>query len=123
MPQSALSGELFRSLEKVLGFAFSDSHHLEIALTHSSYAKEHKHAYSNERLEFLGDSIFNMIIAHYLYQKFPQADEGKLSKLKSMLVAKKSLLELDGFLDLQKHLLVGNHESHFEESASREQEN
>lgn len=111
MPVEPDKGEPLRSLQKGLGVTFKEPHNLKLALMHSSYAKEHEQPFSNERLEFLGDSVFNLIVATYLYQKFPNADEGKLSKLKSMLVAKKSLLELAQFLDLDRYILVGSNES------------
>lgn len=95
------------SLAERLEHRFKDPKHLELALMHSSYAKEKKLSVSNERLEFLGDSVFNMVTVSYLYQKFPKADEGKLSKLKSMLVSKKSLLEFGYFLELENHVLMG----------------
>jgi len=111
-------------LSKVLNHTFGDEKSLEHALIHSSYAKEKKLSISNERLEFLGDSVFNLIVATYLYRKFPKADEGKLSKLKSMLVSKKSLLEFGQFLELEKFVLLGISESKgARQMFSREKEN
>ncbi|MBI2069969.1 MAG: ribonuclease III [Elusimicrobia bacterium] len=98
-------------LERALGYAFKDKQLLELALTHSSFGSEHNLGVSNERLEFLGDSVFNMLVAEYLYGKFADADEGKLSKLKSMLVAKKSLLELAQHLNLEAYVRVSSKET------------
>lgn len=125
MPHATGAGESLRSLQKDLGVVFSEPKNLELALMHSSYAKEQGQPFSNERLEFLGDSVFNLVVATYLYQKFPNADEGKLSKLKSMLVAKKSLLEFAHFLSLEKYILVGHEPEETEEPvpSSRERDN
>ncbi|MBI4369409.1 MAG: ribonuclease III [Elusimicrobia bacterium] len=98
------------SLEESLSYQFKNQKLLELALTHSSYSSDNALRGSNERLEFLGDSVFNLLIAEYLYGKFAEADEGKLSKLKSMLVAKKSLLELAQYLDLERCIMVGSKE-------------
>ncbi|MEK6543590.1 MAG: ribonuclease III [Elusimicrobiota bacterium] len=117
-----ISDEKERDLEKLIGYKFQDASLLETALSHSSYSKERTTSDSNERLEFLGDSVFNMIIASYLYEKFPNANEGKLSKIKSMLVSKKSLLELAKMLNLEDYLMVGNADS-AGALASREKEN
>ncbi|MBI4064323.1 MAG: ribonuclease III [Elusimicrobia bacterium] len=116
--------EDIRILQKVLGRVFKNPDLLDLALTHSSYSSDRKDPNSNERLEFLGDSVFNMLIAEYLYTKFSRADEGKLSKLKSMLVAKKSLLELAEYLNLEKYLKIGSNETReIRDSMAREHEN
>lgn len=97
----------FEELEQLLGYTFTDKKLLELALRHSSSAVEDSAGISNERLEFLGDSVFNLLVAGYLYEKFPKADEGKLSKLKSMLVSRKSLLELAQMVSLSEFIRVG----------------
>ena len=79
-------------LEKILGVKFKDAALLEEALTHKSYAMEcGGHIAFNERLEFLGDSVLSAAVAHYLFHKYPDVDEGRLSQLKSMLVSRPSL--------------------------------
>jgi len=79
-------------LEKILGVKFKNTALLEEALTHKSYAMEQGGRLAfNERLEFLGDSILSAAVAHYLFDKFPDVDEGRLSQLKSMLVSRPSL--------------------------------
>src|SRR5882672_1326597 len=79
-------------LEKILGVKFKNTALLEEALTHKSYAMEKGgHLAFNERLEFLGDSILSAAVAHYLFEKYPDVDEGRLSQLKSMLVSRPSL--------------------------------
>ncbi len=89
MPRSALGAA---KLETILGVKFKNTALLEEALTHKSYAMEQggRMAY-NERLEILGDSVLSAAVAHYLFSKFPDVDEGRLSQLKSMLVSRPSL--------------------------------
>jgi ribonuclease III len=81
-----------QKLERIIGIRFKNTALLEEALTHKSYAMEAggKVAF-NERLEFLGDSILSAAVAHYLFNRYPDVDEGKLSQLKSMLVSRPSL--------------------------------
>ena len=79
-------------LEKILGVKFKNAALLEESLTHKSYAMEQGGQLAfNERLEFLGDSVLSAAVAHYLFEKYPDADEGRLSQLKSMLVSRPSL--------------------------------
>jgi ribonuclease-3 len=79
-------------LEKILGVKFKNTALLEEALTHKSYAMEQGARVAfNERLEFLGDSVLSAAVAHYLFEKYPDVDEGRLSQLKSMLVSRPSL--------------------------------
>src|SRR5262245_39825254 len=79
-------------LEKLLGVRFKNTALLAEALTHKSYAMENGGRVAfNERLEFLGDSVLSAAVAHYLFEKYPDVDEGRLSQLKSMLVSRPSL--------------------------------
>ena len=80
------------TLEKKIKIKFADKKLVEEALTHKSYAMENGGLPFNERLEFLGDSILNTAVTAYLFRRFPKEDEGKLSKLKSQLVARQSLV-------------------------------
>jgi ribonuclease III len=81
-----------QKLERILGVRFKNTALLEEALTHKSYAMEAGGRVPfNERLEFLGDSILSAAVAHYLFNRYPDVDEGKLSQLKSMLVSRPSL--------------------------------
>jgi ribonuclease-3 len=81
-----------QKLERILGVRFKNTALLEEALTHKSYAMEAGGKVPfNERLEFLGDSILSAVVAHYLFNKYPDVDEGRLSQLKSMLVSRPSL--------------------------------
>src|SRR5258706_15780142 len=79
-------------LEKILGVKFKNTALLEEALTHKSFAMEQGGRMAfNERLEFLGDSLLSAAEAPYLFERYPDVDEGRLSQLKSMLVCPPSL--------------------------------
>lgn len=93
--------ELCRQLE----YDFSDRELLRLALTHRSAGRQ-----NNERLEYLGDAILGFVIGESLYQRFPDADEGQLSRLRASLVRKETLAELAGQLDLGPHLRLGEGE-------------
>lgn len=92
-------------LSKKLGLKFVDELLMESALTHRSAASA-----NNERLEFLGDSVLGFVIAETLYEKFPTADEGVLSRLRSNLVNQESLAELARSVDLGDFLIMGSGE-------------
>lgn len=89
-------------LEAILGYDFSDSELLAVALTHRSAAGR-----NYERLEFLGDAVLGFAIAAALFKARPQAAEGDLSRLRASLVRKNSLAEIAQSLDLGRHLHLG----------------
>ncbi|MEP5568376.1 MAG: ribonuclease III [Halioglobus sp.] len=89
-------------LQRALGYHFADSSLLQLALTHRSVGGR-----NNERLEFLGDSIVNHIVAEALYAKFPDAREGDMSRMRASLVKGDTLAEVAKELDLGEHLLLG----------------
>ncbi len=100
-----------KALESNLGYTFKDIKLLENALTHSSYANEVRHGItSNERLEFLGDSVLSIIVAEYLYNKFKDIPEGELTKLRASLVCEKSLCVFSRELEIGKFLRLGKGE-------------
>lgn len=100
------------TLEQKLGYSFRNRALLENALTHSSYANENKSPMgSNERLEFLGDSILGMVTADYLYRKHATAPEGDLTKIRAALVCEESLAEVAEQLDLGSYLQLGRGEA------------
>ena len=92
-------------LSQRLGYTFNDESLVTLALTHRS-----KGGTNNERLEFLGDSILNFVIAEDLYQRFPQAREGKLSRLRARMVKGKTLAEVARDFELGDFLLLGSGE-------------
>ena len=99
-------------LEQRLGYTFQDRSYLENALTHSSYANENKGKSlgSNERLEFLGDSVLGMVVADYLYRNHPDMPEGELTRTRAALVCEESLVEVARKLELGSYLQLGKGE-------------
>lgn len=99
------------NLETKLGYSFRVRKLLENALTHSSYANEnHSPGGSNERLEFLGDSILGMVTADHLYKEHPDLPEGDLTRTRAALVCEESLVEVADRLDLGSYLRLGKGE-------------
>ena len=100
------------ALEEKLRYTFRDKSLLENALRHSSYANESKdpRITSNERLEFLGDSVLGFVTAKHLYQNFPQLPEGKMTKLRAELVCEHALHAVAVELDLGSYIRLGKGE-------------
>lgn len=92
-------------LQKTIGYQFNELSLLKQALTHRS-----AHHHHNERLEFLGDAVLGSVIATALYQQFPKADEGQLSRLRAFLVKEKALSEIANQLNLSQFLTLGSGE-------------
>ena len=101
-----------KNLEAKLGYSFQNRQLLEHALTHSSYANEHKGEglTSNERLEFLGDSVLGMVVADHLYRTHPNMPEGELTRTRAALVCEGSLHEVARGLGLGTYLRLGKGE-------------
>lgn len=98
--------------EKLLGYEFMDKSLLNQAFIHSSYANENEKFknYFNERLEFLGDAVLELVFTEILYKNFSHKDEGYLTKLRSKLVCEKSFSCIADELHLSKYLLLGKGE-------------
>ena len=101
---------MHREVEELLGCRFRRPELLREALTHKSHAFEKGAGRHNERLEFLGDSILAAAVAHRLFEAYPDADEGRLSKMKAALVSRASLTRWASRLGLGKHLFLGSGE-------------
>ncbi|MBQ2224313.1 MAG: ribonuclease III [Oscillospiraceae bacterium] len=101
-----------QALEEKLNYHFHNVALLQEALRHSSYANEHRGAniFSNERLEFLGDSVLGFVTAEYLFAKHPTAPEGELTRIRALLVCEDSLHEVAKRLELGQYLLLGHGE-------------
>ncbi len=106
-------------LEQALHYQFKDREVLRLALSHKSHANEGRKKgvtkedfvrLHNERLEFLGDSVLGLVISDFLSDRFPTADEGKLSKMRSALVKEETLANLARALKLGEHLMLGKGE-------------
>ena len=103
---------MIKDLETEIGYHFHNISLLQNALTHSSYANErwHNSLLSNERLEFLGDSILGMLVADYLYRNFPDRPEGELTRMRADMVCETTLAGAANRIGLGNHLLLGHGE-------------
>ena len=109
----AIGKEIFE-LENRIGYKFKDVKYLEIALTHSSYSNEQRsrglNFVSNERLEFLGDSVLELVVSEYLYASFKNRSEGQLTKMRQSLVCEKTLSKIAAEINLGDYLNLGKGE-------------
>ena len=103
---------MIKDLEAAIGYRFSNITLLQNALAHSSYANErwHNSLMSNERLEFLGDSVLGMLVADHLYRNFPDRPEGELTRMRADMVCESALAAVAERLELGSHLLLGKGE-------------
>ena len=103
---------LLKELQQKIDYQFKDENLLFTAVTHSSYANEHKlhKIHHNERLEFLGDAVLELISSEYLFHQYPQMPEGELTKLRAAVVCEGSLAELSRKLGVGRCLLLGKGE-------------
>ena len=106
---------MIKDLEAAIGYQFSNITLLQNALTHSSYANEryHNSLMSNERLEFLGDSVLGMVVAEHLFRTFPDRPEGELTRMRADMVCERALANVANRLGLGQHLLLGHGEERF----------
>ncbi len=103
-----------KDFEKNINYIFNDKSLLREALTHSSYANEHRSSGNkcNERLEFLGDAVLSLVTANYIFETFPNLPEGEMTKLRSSLVCEKALYKFGKEIALGDFLLLSKGERH-----------
>ena len=103
---------MIKDLENAIGYRFQNITLLQNALAHSSFANErwHDSLMSNERLEFLGDSILGMVVAEFLYRNYPDRPEGELTRMRADMVCETSLAKVANQIGLGEHLLLGHGE-------------
>ena len=99
----------FEDLEKEIGYTFKNKELLKNALCHKSYANEN-HISSNEKLEFLGDSILEFLSSKYLYNNFPDLSEGEMTKIRAAIVCEESLYQVAKKHNFSDFLFVGRSE-------------
>ena len=101
-------------LESIIGYTFHDPAMLRQAMCHSSYANEHRAEmlHDNERLEFLGDAVLEVISSDFLFHQYPDMPEGKMTKLRASIVCEPTLAMCAKEIGLEKHLLLGKGEEH-----------
>ena len=95
--------------EKNIGYRFSDKQLLKTALTHTSYAHEHK-VQSNEKLEYLGDSILEFITSQYLYKNYQKLNEGEMTNVRATVVCEESLYKIATRYNFSDFLIMGKSE-------------
>lgn len=108
-----MAGLDITAVERALGLSFQDPSLLHLAFIHRSYLHEHPEepTDSNERLEFLGDSLIGLVVAEYLYREYPSLPEGELTKLRSLLVRRDALARVAKTLNLGAYLYLGRGEA------------
>ena len=97
--------------EEIIGYHFNDKSLLDTALTHSSYAHENDIKYYNERIEFLGDAVLELIASEYIYVNYPKLSEGEMTKARAYSVCEISLAEFANHYSFSDFLKVGRCES------------
>ncbi len=104
--------EQLRELEAKLGTRFFSEDLVDQALTHSSYVNEYKKPgiSDNERMEFLGDAVLKLVVSDYLFEHYPDKDEGALTKIRAAVVSDLSLSEISKNLNIGSYLLLGRNE-------------
>ncbi len=107
-----MNQEDFKELEERIGYHFQDASLLRQAMTHSSYSNEHRlnRLTNNERLEFLGDAVLEIITSEFLYRKFDTLPEGDLTKMRASIVCEQTLAFCTREIELGKYLLLGKGE-------------
>ncbi|MBO0470038.1 ribonuclease III [Enterococcus sp. DIV0242_7C1] len=107
-----MDNQLTTELKERYGIVFHDVNLLEQAFTHSSYVNEHRYLKlsDNERLEFLGDAVLELLVSQYLYQQFPEMPEGKLTKMRAAIVREDSLSKFAKECHFDQYILLGKGE-------------
>ncbi len=100
----------FSKIEQRLGYTFEDKHYLRMALTHRTFAKERAIKYDNQRLEFLGDAVLQLILSEALYFRHSDQTEGYLTKVRAVMVRESSLAQMARALKLQDAVILGRGE-------------
>lgn len=107
-----MDNKLMDDIQRKIGYRFNNINLLLTAMTHSSYANERKMnmLHSNERIEFLGDAVLELISSEYLYDNYPNKPEGELTKLRASLVSEKPLAAIAFALGIDKCIMLGKGE-------------
>ncbi|WP_163653875.1 ribonuclease III [Listeria sp. PSOL-1] len=102
----------WEELQESTGFDFVDVGLLKAAFTHSSYVNEHRREkiHDNERLEFLGDAVLELTISEYLFKKYPDMEEGQMTKMRAAIVCEPSLVEFAEAIHFSKYIRLGKGE-------------
>jgi len=112
-PNNTIEGFDFLKLEAIIGISFREKTHLLTAMTHRSYLNEHREATQdhNERYEFLGDAVLELVVTDFLFRKYPEKPEGELTAIRAALVNTVSLAEASTKLGINDFLLLSKGEA------------
>ena len=102
--------EPLKQLQQVIGYEFKNPELLREAMTHKSYAAEWNVKYDNQRLEFFGDAVVELVLTKYLYNRYPDLQEGDLTKIRSAVVNQDSLAKFARAIELGKYMQFGQGE-------------
>lgn len=105
-----MSPESISEFEEIIGYVFKDKKYLKISLSHKSFIDENPSYESNQRYEFLGDTILDFDLTNYLFTKYPSLDEGSLTKIRSSAVNQSALVELGHEIKIGNFLYLSNAE-------------
>ena len=105
-----MSPESISEFEEIIGYVFKDKKYLKISLSHKSFIDENPSYESNQRYEFLGDTILDFDLTNYLFTKYPSLDEGSLTKIRSSAVNQSALVELGHNIKIGNFLYLSNAE-------------
>ncbi len=97
-------------IKKIIDYEFKDKALLRCSLTHRSYSAENNLRYDNQRLEFLGDAVLEIILSEYLFKRYPKSQEGDMTKMRSAMVQQDALATLARKIDLGKFFIIGKGE-------------
>lgn len=97
--------EILADAQRIMGVTFGTPDHLELALRHASHSESRLD--SNERLEFLGDAVLGMIVCERIFERFPEALEGEMTKIKSTVVSRKTCADIAEEMGLEQFLVLG----------------
>lgn len=98
------------NLQRDIGYTFLNISLLREAMTHSSFSSERDLSYDNQRLEFLGDAVLDLVVADYLFKTFPNKSEGELTSIRSVIVQKNNLAKMAKSISLSNYLYLGKGE-------------
>lgn len=107
MARAGAGGDAVSALERSIGYTFADKRLAEEALTHASYSNERPGETCNERLEFLGDAVLELIVSDFLFREYPGMDEGSMTKTRASVVSEPSLAEVAGVTGIHELLRMG----------------
>ncbi len=110
---------IIRKFERNFNYKFKNPYIILEALTHKSYSNKENYPYTNERLEFIGDSVLTLVVNDYLLEKYPTSNEGRLSKIRAFIISRKNLAKIANKLNFEDIVLLSKSKNeNFENKSS-----